>query len=51
MPVPKRRHSKSRSKIKRYNHYVKKIKEKVKNVVEVRKGVFKRPHVEEEIKL
>ncbi|HDQ88598.1 MAG TPA: 50S ribosomal protein L32 [candidate division WWE3 bacterium] len=51
MPVPKRKHSKSRSKIKRFNHYVKKVKNKVTAVVEIRKGVYKRPHVEEEIKL
>lgn len=51
MPVPKRRHSKSRTKIKRQNHYVRKIQEKVKNLVKVREGVFKRPHIEEEIKL
>lgn len=51
MPVPKRRHSKRRLKIKRYNHYVRKIKQKVKQVIKVKEGVYKRPHVDEEIKL
>lgn len=51
MPVPKRRHSKRRQKIKRYNHFVRKLKNKVKQVIKTKEGVYKRPHVEEEIKL
>ncbi|MBD3366414.1 50S ribosomal protein L32 [candidate division WWE3 bacterium] len=51
MPVPKRKHSKRRSKIKRYNHYIRKLKKKVKNVVKVKEGVYKRPHVEEEVQI
>jgi ribosomal protein L32 len=51
MPVPKRKHSRRRSKMKRYNHYVRKIKNKVKGAIEVKKGVYKRPHVEEQIEI
>ncbi len=51
MPVPKRKHSKRRSKIKRYNHYIRKLKAKVKQVVQVKDNVYKRPHIDEEIQL
>ncbi len=51
MPVPKRKHSKRRSKIKRHNHYVRALKKKVKQVIKVREGVYKRPHVDEEVEI
>ncbi len=51
MPVPKRKHSKRRSKMKRFAHYIKAVQSKVYPVLKTKTGGYKRPHVEEEIKL
>ncbi len=51
MPVPKRKHSKRRSKIKRHPHYVRKLKKKVKQVIKIREGVYKRPHYDEKVEM
>lgn len=51
MPVPKRKHSKRRSKMKRHNHYIRALKSRIKHVVKIKEGVYKRPHVEEEVQV
>jgi ribosomal protein L32 len=48
MPVPKRKHSKSRTRQKRNSHYTKSVVRAVKT----KNGkAYKRPHVEESIEL
>lgn len=48
MAVPKRKHSKSRTRIKRNSHY----KREVANVVKTKdKKGFKRPHVDEYVEI
>jgi ribosomal protein L32 len=50
MPVPKRRHSKKRTRLKRFEKLFKKVLTQ-KTLKKTANGGYKRPHVEEEIQL